>query len=355
MIFDPDGSIRALNETYLRMWGDKITLEDIRNWNIREDQQMIKGGVVEGLGRAFTGEFVNFPPMLYDPQLSPLKNVMGESAGPKWIQAVAYPVKNTAGELREVICVLEDITARKLAEENLRRSREERLAELEKVRSRIATDLHDDIGASLTQIAILSEVAQAQGEKGNGASAKPLLKISEVSNELVGTMSDIVWSINPAKDHLSDLSQRMRRFASDVLSARGIHVQFSASDADREITINTNLRREVFLIFKESVNNIAKHSGAKQVEIILEISGDNLRLKITDDGKGFSLEASMGTGLTVATDTGGNGIMSMQKRAAEMNGEIEIISDFGRGTIINLRLPLEDRVSPLLFKMKDAG
>ena len=124
--------------------------------------------------------------------------------------------------MREVICVLEDITGRKKAEINLQNSREERLSELEKVRSRIATDLHDDIGASLTQIAILSEVAQAQGRKRNGISVEPLTKISAVSNELVSTMSDIVWSINPTKDHLSDLIQRMRRFASDSLSAKGI-------------------------------------------------------------------------------------------------------------------------------------
>src|SRR5690606_38275780 len=121
--------------------------------------------------------------------------------------------------LLEINAALEDA---RNAEERLRRSREERLIELERVRSRIATDLHDDIGASLTQIAILSEVAQTQG--GNGTVITPLAKISEVSNELVGTMSDIVWSINPSKDHLSDLVQRMRRFASDILAPKYITV-----------------------------------------------------------------------------------------------------------------------------------
>ncbi|HEX8734709.1 MAG TPA: two-component regulator propeller domain-containing protein, partial [Pyrinomonadaceae bacterium] len=178
------------------------------------------------------------------------------------------------------------------AEEELRKSREERLAELEKVRSRIATDLHDDIGASLTQIAILSEVAQAQSRKGNGVSGEPLRKISRVSNELVGTMSDIVWSINPGKDHLSDLTQRMRRFASDVLSAKGINLDFRAPDRAGEITLNTNVRREVFLIFKESINNILKHSKATQVSIKLEIFEAYLKLEISDDGGGFKSEPS---------------------------------------------------------------
>ena len=230
------------------------------------------------------------------------------------------------------------LTEANLAEENLRKSKEERLAELEKVRSRIATDLHDDIGASLTQIAILSEVAQAQS-RGNGAS-QPLAKISDVSNELVGTMSDIVWSINPAKDHLSDLAQRMRRFASDVLSAKNIRVHFSVPDA--EIKISTNLRRDVFLIFKESINNIIKHSNATIVSIDLEISGDELELKISDNGTGFDIKYEAETN---KYKDGGNGILSMQKRALEMNGDFKIISTKDAGTTTFLRLPIGQQIS----------
>ena len=252
----------------------------------------------------------------------------------------------------------EALTEAKSAEENLRKSNEDRLAELEKVRSRIATDLHDDIGASLTQIAILSEVAQAQS-KGNGAT-EPLTKISLVSNELVGTMSDIVWSINPSKDHLSDLTQRMRRFASDILSAKGIAFQFVLPEASKEIIVNANVRREVFLIFKESTNNVVKHSEAKNVYIKLDISGNDLLLEISDDGKGFRSDpTALADGLnfdnydtenypTADTDGsdgfGGNGISSMQKRAAEMNGKLEVISKTGNGTTIKLRLPMEQSV-----------
>ena len=225
----------------------------------------------------------------------------------------------------------------KLAEENLRKSKEERLAELEKVRSRIATDLHDDIGASLTQIAVLSEVAQAQS-KGNGAT-ESLSRISNVSNELVEAMSDIVWSINPQKDHLSDLMQRMRRFAADVFSARGIAFQFNAPAAGDEIVVNTNLRREVFLLFKESVNNIVKHSGAKHVRIDLKIDGASLTLTIADDGKGFTIPANGSAAFT--DDYGGNGILSMKKRTAEMGGKVEISSETGKGTTVCLSLPIE--------------
>lgn len=230
------------------------------------------------------------------------------------------------------------LTEAKKAEERLSHSRAERIVELERVRSRIATDLHDDIGASLTQIAILSEVALAQS-KGNGAS-ESLTRITDVSNELVGTMSDIVWSINPSKDHLSDLTQRMRRFASDSLSAKGITFHFNTAEIDQQIEVKSNLRREVFLIFKESINNIVKHSNAKHVEITLEISDEDLGLKITDDGKGFNSEKAYENSLS-SISMGRNGILSMQKRAEEMNGVLQVISGTGKGTTIELKLPMQ--------------
>ncbi len=229
----------------------------------------------------------------------------------------------------------------KLAEENLRKAREERLAEVESVRARIATDLHDDIGGSLTQIAILSEVAQAKAGAGNGAVAEPLSRITDVSNELVDTMSDIVWAINPAKDHLSDLTQRMRRVAADLLSPKGITVHFRSREEDRAVTIKTNARREVFLIFKESVNNIAKHSGAKNVRIDLEINRDQLLLKILDDGKGFVCGPPSFEDTFSSEGPSGNGIRNMRKRAAEMGGRFDIDSGPGRGTTTLLELPLE--------------
>jgi signal transduction histidine kinase/ligand-binding sensor domain-containing protein len=232
----------------------------------------------------------------------------------------------------------EALAEAKRAEEQLSNSRAERIAELERVRSRIATDLHDDIGASLTQIAILSEVAQAQS-RGNGAT-ESLSKITDVSNELVGTMSDIVWSINPSKDHLSDLTQRMRRFASDSLSASGIIFQFNSTEIDQEIVVKSHLRREVFLIFKESINNIVKHSKATQVEVRLQISDEFLTLKITDNGRGFDSEKDYENSFS-SISMGKNGILSMQKRAAEMNGELEIVSRRGSGTTVELKLPME--------------
>jgi signal transduction histidine kinase len=232
----------------------------------------------------------------------------------------------------------------KSAEENLRRAREDQIKELELVKTRIATDLHDDIGSSLTQIAILSEVARAGPSKTNGDSPDVLQKITDVSNELVGVMSDIVWAINPAKDRFSDLTQRMRRIASDMLSPKDIFVHFRSRDEDKSVVIKTNVRREVFLIFKESITNIAKHSDAKNIFVDLEISNGLLHLRIEDDGKGFGLVKDSLEDTLASDSLGGNGLRNMRKRAAEMSGVFDVESEAGRGTIVRLTLPVEESV-----------
>jgi signal transduction histidine kinase/ligand-binding sensor domain-containing protein len=241
-------------------------------------------------------------------------------------------------KLKQINTALDE--ARK-SEERLRRSREERLVELERVRSRIATDLHDDIGASLTQIAILSQVAQTKnGENGNGSSS-PLTKITEVSNELVGTMSDIVWSINPSKDHLSDLVQRMRRFASDVLAPNGILARFDLPDDSSAIIVDSNIRREVFLVFKEAINNIAKHSKATRVSVRLSIDKRTIELDVQDNGTGFENVAPSFEDTFHSEGYSGNGIPSMRRRALEMGGNLAIESTKGSGTTVKLRMPRE--------------
>ena len=238
--------------------------------------------------------------------------------------------------LREVNAALAEA---KRAEEELGRAREDRLLELQKVRTRIATDLHDDIGSSLTQIAILSEVAQ-QRMKGNGASMEPLKSIANVSNELVETMSDIVWAINPQKDHMQDLIQRMRRFASDLLPAKGIHFDFNVPEFAPEIPLGANARREVFLIFKETLTNAVKHSQATQVTINFDFSDEFLTLTIGDNGHGFISEQ----GTTAFADRkGGHGIFSMKKRAGEMNARFDIASN-GTGTVVTFQLPLDSKL-----------
>lgn len=238
--------------------------------------------------------------------------------------------------LQEVNAALAD--ARR-ADEALGRAREERLAELERVRTRIATDLHDDLGSSLTQIAVLSEVARRQTEDAERPPIASIERIISISNELVDSMSDIVWAINPKKDHLSDLVQRMRRFASDVLSARAIGFKFQAPDTGHEIALGANVRREVFLIFKETVNNVVQHAQCTHVDITFGFEGEALVMSVSDDGRGFQT-VSESTAPAAAAPRGGNGLPSMRRRARDMGATLEIVSAPGRGTTTRLSLPV---------------
>jgi ligand-binding sensor domain-containing protein/signal transduction histidine kinase len=263
-----------------------------------------------------------------------------------WFIAIAAFVI-TSGALAFARYRYQRLRAVQEAQEALRRSREERLTELERVRTRIATDLHDDIGSSLTQIAILSEVAHQRVDSGDPERGmQPLSRIISVSNELVDTMSDIVWAINPKKDHLSDLLQRMRRFASDIFTARGIALRFNAPDGASDIELGANVRREVFLIFKESVNNVVKHSGCTRAEVAFRVEVDWLTLTVSDNGKGFDTKLAGGGDVqSVSSAKGGNGLFSMRKRAQEMNGRFEIISREGEGTTATLRVPATQQQS----------
>lgn len=234
---------------------------------------------------------------------------------------------------------------RQQGEEALMRSREERLIELERVRKRIASDLHDDLGSSLTQISLLSEVIQQQLAQRDEAITKPLEMIATSSRELVDAMSDIVWAINPQKDHLSDLAQRMRSLASDMLMAAHVDFRFTGPIGGTDILMGANLRREVFLVFKESVNNIVRHSGATEAQIEFSLDQDELFLRVYDNGRGFD----------TAEESDGHGLVSMRTRSSDMGAQLEILSAKKHGTTIMLRVPVRDPATDLQFMPKGSG
>jgi ligand-binding sensor domain-containing protein/two-component sensor histidine kinase len=241
------------------------------------------------------------------------------------------------------------------------RSRLTRLVELERVRTRIATDLHDDIGSSLSQIAILSEVVSQRVPQDNAPVIEPLSLIAGTSREMVDSMSDIVWAINPERDHLSDLTQRMRRFASDILSARDINFRFRAPETEKNIRLGADLRREVYLIFKECVNNLVKHAQCAEAEIELRIVNGWIVLRIGDDGHGFDAGGvassgnngdGNGNGDGVAS-LGGHGLGSMRRRAVALGGTFEVKSARGRGTVSTLKVPARGRPQAGGYRLRD--
>jgi ligand-binding sensor domain-containing protein/signal transduction histidine kinase len=216
----------------------------------------------------------------------------------------------------------------------LYRYRLARLLEMERLRTRIATDLHDDIGSTLSQIAILSEVAQRYPAGDQGG--QPLQDIAGLSRELVDSMSDIVWAIDPEQDRLGDLTHRMRRFAGDLFSHNGVQVRFQAPSGERNPQVDADIRRQVFLIFKEGLHNMARHSGCTEVDIRLQLDGGWLELALADNGKGFDL----------AQARTGHGLASMAQRARQLGGALAVDSAPGLGVALELRVPVGRRSAP---------
>jgi signal transduction histidine kinase len=222
------------------------------------------------------------------------------------------------------------------------RSRVVHLLELERIRTRIATELHDDIGSSLSQIAILSEVTSRRVGTAVPEVTPALQSIQRTASEMVDSIGDIVWAINPKQDALVDLAGRMRRFGSDLLGGRDIAFLFDASDLDAGIRVSPELRREVFLTFKEGLRNVVRHARGTRVAATLRASGGWLELTLIDDGVGFDPGAA----------SAGLGLANLRSRAAALAGVLDIQSAAGHGTSIHLRLPLRRSPGPLTYWRK---
>jgi signal transduction histidine kinase len=212
----------------------------------------------------------------------------------------------------------------------LYRYRLKQTIEMERMRTRIASDLHDDIGANLTKITILSEVAHHQVASNRRPDRGVLASIADISRESADSMRDIVWAINPKRDRLLDLTRRMRGFASDIFTSRDIEFQFRAPDRDQDLRLSPEVRRDIFLIFKEAVNNIVRHADCAKADIEVRVEGGWLAVDVTDYGKGFD----------TADEGEGHGLSGMRRRAESFGGTLEIVSRKGGGTAIRLKAPI---------------
>jgi signal transduction histidine kinase/ligand-binding sensor domain-containing protein len=209
------------------------------------------------------------------------------------------------------------------------------LIELERVRTRIATDLHDDIGASLSRVAILSEVVKRQvgASPGSGEQSIPLLtEIADSARGLVESMREIIWAIDPRRDTVSAVVSRVRQFASDVLEAKEINWDFKAPPELEKIKLDPEQRRHLLLIFKEAIHNVVRHAGCQNVWLSLTVFQGRLLGEIRDDGRGFAKQMSF---------TNGHGLENMRRRAAQVGGQVQIDSSPGQGTRIELTIPLK--------------
>lgn len=203
----------------------------------------------------------------------------------------------------------------------------EQQAALQEMRNNIASDLHDDIGASLSNINILNELTRRNAQQPQKVQ-EYLNKASEDIKQVSEGISDIVWNINPRYDSLDQLFIRMKRYAADILDAMNINYTMNFPDKVGDSYLDMNRRRDFYLLFKEAVNNLAKYSKATHASINLTIGQHQIGLTIEDNGIGFDANnAKMG-----------NGLQNMEQRAKLLNGDFSLNSTPGIGTKLQLQL-----------------
>ncbi|MDJ1467676.1 sensor histidine kinase [Xanthocytophaga flava] len=200
----------------------------------------------------------------------------------------------------------------------------------EQMRSRIARDLHDDIGSTLSSIAILSQVAQDRLQQRPESVKELIEKISSSSLKVQDAMSDIVWTTRPDKNSFGSITLRMQEFTAQVFETQEIEYSFHIDSTLVNFTFSPEYQYDFYLIFKEAVNNVAKYAKAQQVTISIQQRNEELILSVSDNGIGFDLQ----------NIHKGNGLDNMQRRSRNLGGDLHIETYPAKGTTIKLIIPL---------------
>jgi signal transduction histidine kinase len=205
--------------------------------------------------------------------------------------------------------------------------------ELERERARIARDLHDQLGANLTQVALLGEMAQ-EDKNSPGEIELHAQQISHTARETTRALDEIVWAVNPANDTLEGLANYACKYAQEYLALAGLRYRADVPTQLPATEIPPEVRHNVFLAFKESVNNVVKHAHASEVWIRLHLAPENFIFEIEDNGRGLGDVNSKAAQMR-------NGLRNMKKRMADIGGEFSIAPGENGGTIVRLTVPVK--------------
>lgn len=200
----------------------------------------------------------------------------------------------------------------------------QRLKEMN-LRNRIASDLHDEVGSAITSISMFAGMARTKPTEEMNAIVS---EIENTSRQTLDSMADIVWSIAPANDNFGVALLRMEQFGKNILTAAGIEFTFDIAPGVDKAPVNMIERKNIYLIFKEAINNAAKYSNAKHVEASIDKWNVGLVMKVQDDGRGFD-QTVVGSG---------NGLRNMKHRADEIKASLKVNTHIDRGTTIVLEL-----------------
>jgi len=206
----------------------------------------------------------------------------------------------------------------------LHRYRMRYLIKMERMRTRIASDLHDDIGSTLSSISLISEMASRQDKESELANA--LSKIGGDSRDVLNSMDDIIWSVNPKNDSLSNLIVRLREFAIPLCESKNISFDMRVDEAIHAMKLGMDERRNIYLIVKESINNAVKYSGCNTLSVVFQ-KKPSLDISICDNGCGFDPDAP----------TSRNGIANMKRRAQQIKADLHLHSEISKGTTIKIK------------------
>jgi signal transduction histidine kinase len=202
---------------------------------------------------------------------------------------------------------------------------------VEQERTRIARDIHDELGASLTSITLLTEVGQKHKDKPEAVAAD-LGKISATAREAVRAMDAIVWAVNPRNDSLDHLANYLSQFAEEFLRPSSIRCRLDVPADLPEHPLSTEARHHLFLAVKEALNNVVRHSGASEVWLRMSMNHGELQITVADNGHGIPASAPDGGGH--------DGLANIRKRIEDLGGRFELESHPASGTSLRLQLPL---------------
>jgi signal transduction histidine kinase len=212
------------------------------------------------------------------------------------------------------------------------RQRVERQHLIEQERTRVAQDLHDELGATLTEVTMLGSLARTPSIPPESRQ-RYLDQLVAVSRAVVTALDEIVWAVNPKYDSVASLASYYSLFAQRFLNLAGMACRLQVAESFPATPMESRLRHGVFLAFKEALNNAVRHSGGSEVRITMEMPNGELKIAVTDNGKGFELGDSL---------AGHDGLASMKARMDHLGGQCCISTAPGKGTVVELRLPIAE-------------
>lgn len=227
-----------------------------------------------------------------------------------------------------IVLIIVSITATMYA---FYRSRIRRILEVQRLRNSISRDLHDEVGSTLSSISMLGTSAQYLLKNKQTEQAEIMVeRINSSSQRILQVMDDLIWAINPQKDSVESMMERIRDFINDISDANGTKINLHTDPLMNKLNLPMKTKRNFYLIFKEALANVANHAACTQIDIMVKKEYNTILLQIRDDGKGFD----------IGKRHNGNGLKNMRQRAAEIGGSLHVVSERDTGTMLTLTMPI---------------